>query len=298
MSGRTGLGVVETAVLLAVADLGGAPTAGYRKTDRVLARLEDGHGLGARYAYPLMRDLRAPWRLHLPLLDGNGNWGWQGDGFAADSRYTEVRLSPVGALAVAAERGEVGPVPLGLLEGSLYREGPVPPFDPRRVVAALKAGSDDAGRPALPTGGTLEGDLAALLAGRRARLRHGCVIVEEQGALVVTNLPLGVSGDQVHRNLQMRAFELHGGPGRRDDGSSRAFGIRDVVDDSTERIGIRIVCRLTVGSDVAAARDWMESVWPLTMEVDCRLPAPMATRLSTWDGGDGSGLRALADLLG
>jgi hypothetical protein len=35
----------------------------------------------------------------------------------------------------------------------------------------------------------------------------------------------------------------------------------------------------------------------VTISADCRLPAPMAERLATWDRGDGTGLRALADLL-
>ena len=290
MSERTGLGVLETSVLLAVADLGGMPTAGYRKSTRVLDRLEAEHLIGPRYAYPVMRDLQALYRLHLPVLDGGGNWGSQGDDPAADPRYTEVRLSPVGALAVAAERGEVGPVPLGLIEGSLYRGGPVPPFDPARVVAALAAGADDAGLPTLSTGGTLEGHLAALLAGRKARLRTGCVIVEEPGGLVVTHLALGASSDAVLDNLHQRAFNFGGAAGP-------SFGVRDLYDESTERTGVRIVCRLTDGSDVEAARAWMESVWPLSQLVDCRLPAPMADRLRTWHAGDGSGLRALTHLL-
>jgi hypothetical protein len=61
-----------------------------------------------------------PWQLHLPLLDARGNHGSQHGDPAADARYTEVWLSRVGALALAAERAEVGPVPLGLIDGSPY----------------------------------------------------------------------------------------------------------------------------------------------------------------------------------
>ena len=39
------------------------------------------------------------------------------------------------------------------------------------------------------------------------------------------------------------------------------------------------------------------AVWPVTIQVDCQLPAPMAKRLAAWDLGDGSGLAALAALL-
>ena len=180
LSERTGLGRLETAVLAAVADLGGLPTARHRKTTQVLDRLETEHGIGARYSYPVLQDLAAGWRLHLPLLDPQGNWGTQHGDVAADARYTEVRLSRFGALAVAAERGELGPVPFGLIEGSLYRDGAVPPFAPAPVVAALLAGSDDAGPPVMPTGGTIQGNLRGLLAGRKVRLQLGCTIVARE----------------------------------------------------------------------------------------------------------------------
>lgn len=335
LSPRTGLGVLETAVLAAVAELGGRPEAGYRKSTRVLQLLEREHGFGPRYAYPLLADLVAPWRLHLPLLEGNGNWGSQGSDPPADARYTQLRLSAVGALALAAERGEIGPVPLGLVEGSLYRGGPVPPFDPQRVVAALQESGTDAGPPALPTGGTVEGDLQALSGGRKARLQLGSIVEREDGQLVITRVPLGVSVDRVSETLQRRRdadrwsrrrpveeFPATGEPGAagpevvrfgfiaeradaqpsdgwEDDGDPArpSTGVVDVCDVSNMRTGIRIVCRLADGADVDAAEWWVRSVWPVTVEADCQLPAPMDQRLRTWEAGDGSGLAGLAALL-
>lgn len=306
MSQRSGLGVLEVAVLAAVADVGGTPDAGRRRTTRVLERLEREDGLGARYVYPLLQDLGAPWRLHLPLLDPYGNWGSQHGDPAADAQYTHVRLSPIGALALAAERGEVAPVPLGLIEGSLYRDGPVPPFDARRVVAALGTASADAGLPTLPTGGTVDGDLTALLAGRRARLQLGCEIVHEDGALVVTAVPLGVPIDLLEQCLATRSRSLRRGSDGRfedhvqapeSDDAQRPFRIVDVRNESSMRVGVRVVVQLAHGSDQAVAEHWVRSVWPVTVEVDCRLPAPMARRLRTWDRGDGSGLEALELLL-
>lgn len=136
--------------------------------------------LGPRYAYPLIQDLAVPWRLHLPLLQPNGNWGSQGNDPAAEAKYTEVRLSRVGELALRVERGELGPVPLGLIEGSLYRDGPAPPFSPRQVLDAVASGAADCGPPTLPTGGRVTGDVDGLLAGRRVRLELSCTVVEEQ----------------------------------------------------------------------------------------------------------------------
>ncbi len=77
-------------------------------------------------------------------------------------------------------------MPLGLIEGSLYREGPVPPFAPDAVVTALTNGGDSAGPPAMPGCGTVDGDLAALLDGRPARLRLGCTVAAEQGDVLIT----------------------------------------------------------------------------------------------------------------
>lgn len=302
MTARTGLGLLELAALEAVAELGGVPTAGYRKTARVLDRLEREHGIGARYAYPLLLDLTVPWRLHLPLLDMNGNVGSQHGDPPADARYMEVRLSPVGALALAAERGEIGPVPLGLVDGSLYRDGPVPPFDPRRVVSALLSGSTDVGPPVLPTGGVIAGDIAALIAGRAARLELSCEIHHEPDLLVITAVPLGVDIDRVEQSVLMRARAFPGrDSGFRDFVPSRPaeqpFRVVDVQDETSMRVGVRVVVRLSPGSDAAAAEAFVRTLWPVTTEVDCRLPEPMARRLRSWDAGDGTGLAALEQLL-
>ena len=304
MSARTGLGALEVAVLAAVAEVGGRPGAGHRWTTHVLDVLESEQDFGARYAYPLLQDLAAPWRRHLPLLDPSGNWGTKHGDPAADARYTEVRLSEVGALALAAERGEAGPVPLGLVEGSLYRDGPVPPFAPDRVLEALMTGGADAGPPVLPTGGTVEGDIEALLAGRRARLRLGCTVVVEPGRLVLTEIPLGVTIDLLVEHLANRiavqraprhTSSLAGCDGVDGIPGGATAPVLDVCDESL--FGIRVVCVLRAGADPDDASRWVRSVWPVTVEVDCRLPAPMRRRLAAWDRGDGSGLAALGALL-
>ena len=305
MSARTGLGALEVAVLAAVAEVGGRPGADHRWTALVLDVLESEQDFGARYAYPLLQDLAVPWRRHLPLLDPSGNWGSQYGDPAAGARHTEVRLSEVGALALAAERGEVGPIPLGLVEGSLYRDGPVPPFAPDRVLEALTTGAADAGPPVLPTGGTVDGDIEALLAGRRARLRLGCTVVVEPGQLVLTEVPLGVTIDLLVEHLAIRVADHRPpryaaylvGPDSGDDVPDVApVPVLDVRDESS-LFGIRLVCVLRDGADPDDARRWVRSVWPVTVEVDCRLPAPMRRRLAAWDAGDGSGLAALGALL-
>jgi hypothetical protein len=300
MTPRTGLGPVELALLDAF-DLLGADSDGRRvRCSDVLTAVDQRHGIGPRYAWPVTVDLGVTWRVHLPLLDLYGNLGTQGGDPPADARYVEGRLSPVGALALAAERGEIGPVPLGLIEGSLYREGSVPPFAPHAVVGALLAGRDDCGSPVLPTGGTVEGDLQGLLAGRPVRLRLGCTIRDEIERLVITEVPLGVDADRVIESITNRLHRYERGEGRalahvrRTDAGS---AVLDVRDDTSARDGLRIVLQIERSTNVARVLEWLRSVWPVTIEVDARLPLPQPERLAGWDRGDGSGLRALADLL-
>lgn len=84
---------------------------------------------------------------------------------------------------------------------------------------------------------------------------------------------------------------------RGEQGPALSFGVVDAFDESSMLTGVRIVLVLADGSDPDAAELWARSVWPVTVEVECRLPAPMAHRLRSWDAGDGTGLTALATLL-
>lgn len=297
MSARTGLGPVEVALVDAV-DLLARDGEPVRCSD-VLAAVEDRAGIGPRYAWLVLVDLGVAWRRHLPLVELYGNCGSALGDPPAEPAYVETRLSPVGVLALAAERGDVGPVPLDLVDGSLYRGGRVPPFDPARVVGALLAGATDAGEPVLPTGGTVDGDLDGLLAGRPVRLTLGCTIRPEGGRLVITEVPLGAEANRIPSAVVDRSRQFERDPAGRGHHVVRRHGspVVDVFDESTARDGIRIVVQLDPGTDLLAARDWLRDVWPVTIHADCRLPASMAERLTAWDRRDGTGLRALPDLL-
>jgi len=296
VSERSGLDPFDVAILDAVDLLdAGEPV----RCSDLLAAVSALEGVDRRTAWPVLLDLGLPWRRHLPLVELYGDAGSVTGDPPGDAEHVEVRLADYGVLALAAERGEVGPVPIGLVEGSWAVGGPVPPFDPAAVVGALLAGAPDAGPPAPPGGGNVEGDVEGLLRGSAVRLTVGCTIRPEGGNLVITEIPLGVPGGQVFASIVDRAMRYtEGADGRRSvPVRRRGSPVVGVRDETTPHDGVRILVTLAERADLLLARDWLRGVWPVTVELDARLPAPMAERLRSWDRGDGSGLRTLRDHL-
>lgn len=300
MSDRTGLGPAEVALLDALDLVGADVESEPAPCSDVLLAVESLHGVAPATAWPLLVARGVPWLVHLPLVDLVGNAGSQAGDPPAPPEHVGARLATLGALALAAERGEIGPVPIGLVEGTLHRGGEVPPFDPELVVGALLAGRDDAGPPSLPTGGTVEGELDALLRGEAARLVLGCTIVDEIDRLVITEVPLGVTTTAVVDAVgaRLRGYEQWvGGVPRRIRRHEAGASVHDIRDESSARFGLRLVIDIERRTNVARVVDWLRTIDPVTIRVECRLPAPMPELLRTWDRGDGTGLRALADQL-
>ena len=121
MTELVGLPDNEVGLLRTIAQLAGI--SGTARTSDVLAAVDRAGVMGPRAAQQTLIGLIGPWRRHLPLVRGNGNWGSQGGDPPADPEYTEVGLTGYGALALAAEDGSVGPVPLGLIDGSCSGDG-------------------------------------------------------------------------------------------------------------------------------------------------------------------------------
>ena len=130
--------------------------------------------------------------------------------------------------------------------------------------------------------------------------------MREPGALVVTEVPLGVGIDLLKRSLANRVAASRA-PRHRDylpvsSAQGQSPGavpapVVEVRDETTMRTGVRVVLLLAPGADPDEAERWVRCAWPVTGEVDCRLPQRMSTRLRGWDRGDGSGLSALEALL-
>jgi len=186
---RTGLDPVVVAALEAVdaACTWGARRPETAPTTRALQlltrRSPELAGAGHRDGCALLGGLGTSWRTAEPLLVCVGNWGSPDDD-PADPAHTRVGLSPLGRLVLDAERGACGPVPLGLALGGVGSlDQRVPGFGTAAVLAALDG---SAGLPLLPvpvlaTGGTVDVDLAALLAGEVVTAHLGCRTHREPG---------------------------------------------------------------------------------------------------------------------
>jgi DNA gyrase/topoisomerase IV, subunit A len=111
---RSGIGLVELRMLEALDSLGVRSYRRPRRSARFLQAVETQIRLAPGYAYQMLVDLAQPRTLALPLVDGIGNFGSRGGDPPANYRYTEARLSRAGEAALAAERGTLAPVPIGI----------------------------------------------------------------------------------------------------------------------------------------------------------------------------------------
>jgi DNA gyrase subunit A len=99
---RDGLKPANRRVLFAMNEMGLQPGRGYKKSARVAGDVMGKyhpHGEGA--IYDTLVRMAQPWNLRGPLVDGQGNFGSVDGDPAAAMRYTEVRLTRLGAATMA-----------------------------------------------------------------------------------------------------------------------------------------------------------------------------------------------------
>lgn len=113
-----GIPELDLSVLSCLYDLGLVPPAWHRRTVDVLEALADGGLCGIEDGYRVLQRLAASWLMPLPLIDAHGNFGSMYDP-CAPPMFNEVRLTPAGAMAVEAHRGELPLLPIGLINGTL-----------------------------------------------------------------------------------------------------------------------------------------------------------------------------------
>jgi DNA gyrase/topoisomerase IV, subunit A len=319
MGQRSGVGLVELAIMEAL-DARRARSGGRAVScERVLAALEDEIGLARGYAYQVLIDLAQPWKLPVPLIEGIGNFGSRGNDPPASPRYTEARLSPVGQVALAAERGQIAPVPIGMINGNTHREGIRPPFRPAAIIDAIRQvllksrlpGSvitGIVGSPDFITGCTVSGDLTALAAGQHAELGLHARVTATDAAhvrdrvtkaavpghrppgftrdpgrqvVVIDKFPPYANTDDVGRAIGKRAEEYSWHARHPELAALTGLPITDVCDLSA-RCDYWYACLPAEGTPPAALCGELLKVHGVSIYITTRLPRPLPSMIRTW----------------
>ncbi|MEO9236883.1 MAG: DNA gyrase subunit A [Jatrophihabitantaceae bacterium] len=274
---RDGLKPVHRRVLYAMYDSGYRPDRGHVKCSRVVGDVMGNyHPHGDMSIYDTLVRLSQPWSMRAPLIDGQGNFGSPGNDPAAAMRYTEARLSPL-AMEMLRDIDEdtvdfkpnydgrsQEPVVLPSRIPNLLVNGGggiavgmatnLPPHNLREVAAGVTwaldhpdASSDELLEqlmaeipgPDFPTKALIvgrDGIADAYRTGRGSIRMRAVVTVEEDSRgrtiLVVTELPYQVNPDNLVETIAGLARE------------GKVGGIADINDESSDRIGMRIVVTL------------------------------------------------------
>ena len=272
-----GLKPVHRRVLYSMGENGFRPDRSYVKCARVVGEVMGNyHPHGDSAIYDALVRLAQPWSMRYPLIDGQGNFGSRGNDPAAAMRYTECRLTPL-AIAMLQDIEEdtvdfldnydgktqepvVLPsrVPNLLINGSVGiavgMATNIPPHNLREVGAGVvwalenHEASDEELLEALmaripgpdfPTYGLIvgrDGIESAYRTGRGSIRMRSVVEVEEDAKgrtiLVVTELPYQVNPDNL---IESTATMVRDG---------KLTGISEINDESSDRIGMRIVFTL------------------------------------------------------
>jgi DNA gyrase subunit A len=274
---RDGLKPVHRKILYGMYDSGFRPDRNFVKCGRIVGDVMGNyHPHGDSSVYDALVRMAQPWSLRYPMIDSQGNFGSPGNDPAAAMRYTEGRLANL-AMAMLADIDEetvdyipnyagntVEPVILparipnllingseGIAVGMATR---IPPHNLREVASGVAWALDhpDASDeelleklmelipgPDFPTKGLIvgrDGIESAYRTGRGSIRMRAVVTVEEdikgRTILVVTELPYQVNPDNLVENMAMLAKE------------GKISGIADINDESSDRIGMRIVVTL------------------------------------------------------
>jgi DNA gyrase subunit A len=295
MGERTGVGLAECAILEALEALGAQPGRGYRTNARVLARVEDLIGLAPAYAYEVLLDLARPWMMPVSLIQGQGNIGSRGNDPAANPPYTGSRLSAAGQVALAAERGDIAPVPIGLINGNVYARGTRPPFRPQAVIDALRpviqrprVTSNELtgiiGAPYFLNGCTVTGDFAALAAGRPAilRLEARVSISEDEGSVRIENFPPNANPDETAQSLASRASVREWAADHPGLHQRAQLALSDLRDESSGQHGDLLVCVPARGTTPGQLRDQLRDIYGVYTTIPVALPRPLPALLRSW----------------
>ncbi|MET8381479.1 DNA gyrase subunit A [Streptosporangium canum] len=271
---RDGLKPVHRRVLYAMYDGGYRPDRGYFKCSRVVGDVMGSyHPHGDSSIYGTVVRLAQPWALRYTLIDGQGNFGSPGNDMPAAMRYTECKLAPIAMEMIRdidkdtvdfqpnydgrSQEPLVLPsrFPNLLVNGSagiaVGMATNIPPHNLREVADGVRwalqnpEASDEellealiarVKGPDFPTGALIVGRRGiddAYRTGRGSITMRAIVEVEEDAkgrqCLVVTELPYQVNPDNLALSIAESVKE------------GRITGIADVRDESSSRVGQRLV---------------------------------------------------------
>jgi len=274
---RDGLKPVHRRVLYAMYDGGYRPDRGFSKCSRIVGDvMGQYHPHGDTAIYDTLVRLAQPWVMQAPMISGQGNFGSPGDDPAAAMRYTECKLAPIAMEMVRdideetvdfkpnydgrSEEPTVLPsrIPNLLVNGSagiaVGMATNIPPHNLREVAdgALWSLANPTASReellealmerikgPDFPTNGLIVGTAGIndmYRTGRGSVTMRAVVSIEEDSKgriqLVVTELPYQVNPDSLMRKIADLV------------NSGRVQGISDLRDESSSRVGRRIVIEL------------------------------------------------------
>ncbi|MGW4088960.1 DNA gyrase subunit A [Nocardia sp. NPDC004750] len=280
---RDGLKPVHRRILYAMYDNGYRPDRGYVKSARPVSdTMGNYHPHGDSAIYDTLVRMAQPWAMRYPLVDGQGNFGSRGNDGAAAMRYTECRLTPLAMEMLREIDHETvdfipnydgktqepvvlpSRVPNMLMNGSngiaVGMATNIPPHNLTELAAAIYWALDnhDADEeatlaacmerikgPDFPTSGLIVGTQGihdAYTTGRGSIKMRGVVEIEEDNrgrtTIVITELPYQVNTDNF---INAIAEQVKDG---------RIAGIADIHDESSDRVGLRIV--VTVKRDAVA----------------------------------------------
>jgi DNA gyrase subunit A len=274
---RDGLKPVHRRVLYAMYDGGYRPDRGFSKCSRIVGDvMGQYHPHGDTAIYDTLVRLAQPWVMRAPMISGQGNFGSPGNDGAAAMRYTECKLAPIAMEMVRdidkntvdfrpnydgrSQEPTVLPsrFPNLLVNGSagiaVGMATNIPPHNLREVAdgAQWALANPDASQeellealmerikgPDFPTNGLIVGTQGIdnmYRTGRGSIMMRGIVEIEEDArgglSLVIKELPYQVNPDNLAEKIADLAI------------SGRVQGIADVNDESSSRVGRRLVVKL------------------------------------------------------
>ncbi|MEM7199850.1 MAG: DNA gyrase subunit A [Planctomycetota bacterium] len=274
---RDGLKPSQRRILVAMNDLNLGPRAKYRKCAKICGDTSGNyHPHGESVVYPTLVGLAQPFTTRVPLVDSQGNFGAIDGSPPAAMRYTEARMSLASVHALEdldkdtvayrpnyddrLREPEYLPskFPNLLCNGStgiaVGMATSLPPHNLREVAAAIRLLLDnpdvDVGEilqvlpgPDFPTGGVImgrNGIRAAYQNGRGTIQVRGRFHVEEKGRrkqVVFTEVPFQVKVNTILERIAHLAR------------TGQIDTISDVNDESSDRVGLRLVVELKRGVD-------------------------------------------------